>query len=205
MQLREFKIRASAVSQIMTNPRSKSESISQTCKSYLETWVKEQIYGVEKQIKSKYLTKGIDVENLSIDYYAEQYNLGFVLKNQDYFENDFMNGTPDLIHEGFIYDFKSSWDCFTFPLFDTDYDKGYWMQLQVYMHLTKVNKGKLVYTLQNTPDELVWDEPIDYSGLSSKYRIKEFEFDYDPEFIQSVEQRVLECREYINYLTNLIK
>jgi len=200
MQLKEFKIRASAVSQIMTNPRSKSELLSQTCKSYLEEWLKEQIYGVEKEIKSKYLTKGIDVEEIAIDYYAEEKELGFVLKNDQHFENSFCKGTPDLIHDGIVYDFKSSWDCFTFPLFDIEPEKEYWMQLQIYMHLTGLKKAKLVHTLQNTPDELELNEPKDYSDLSSKYRIKEFDIDYDSDFIESVRIRVKMCREYIEII-----
>lgn len=201
MKIKEFKIRASAVSQIMTNPRSKSETISQTCKSYLDQWVKEHIYSTRKSISSKYLTKGIDVEDLAIEYYAEERELGFVLKNIEHFENEFMTGTPDLLLTDSVLEFKSSWDCFTFPLFDVEPDKGYVMQSQIYMHLTGRKKAKLIYTLQNTPDELVWDDPVDYSGLASKFRIKEFDIELDPEFIKSVEIRVLECRNYINQLT----
>ena len=200
MQLKEFKIRASAVVQIMTNPQSKSETLSKTCISYLQQWVKEQIYGVNKEIKSKYLTKGIDVESIAMDYYSEVKGLGFTVPNYDHFQNDFCQGTPDMIHDGIVYDFKSSWDCFTFPLFDSVPDKGYYGQLQIYMALTGLKKAKLVYTLQNTPEELVWDEPKDYSDIPSQYRIKEFEFDYDPDFVKSVEERVLLCREYINNL-----
>jgi hypothetical protein len=196
--MNNFKIRASATKNIMTNPRSKSETLSETCKTYLEEWAKESIYGVRKNIKSKYLTKGISVEDEAIEYYSEISKLGFVLKNQDRFEDEFFTGTPDLITGDTVYDFKSSWDCFTFPLFDTEPDKGYWMQLQVYMELTGLKKAKLVYTLQNTPDELEYDEPMDYSNVPSHLRIKEFSFDYDPDFILSVKERVLECREYVN-------
>lgn len=200
MQLKEFKIRASAVSLIMTNPRSKSETLSQTCKSYLEEWVKEQIYNTRKVVKSKYLTKGTDVEYLAIEYYVDENNLGFVLLNTEHFSDEFMQGTPDLLMKDSVLEFKSSWDCFTFPLFDTEPDKSYEMQVQGYMHLTGRKKGKLIYTLQNTPDELVWDEPIDYSGIASKYRIKEFDIAYDPDFIESVKERVILCREYIKSL-----
>jgi hypothetical protein len=196
--MNNFKIRASATKNIMTNPRSKSETLSETCKTYLEEWAKESIYGVRKNIKSKYLTKGISVEDEAIEYYSEIAKLGFVLKNQDRFEDEFFTGTPDLIVGDTVYDFKSSWDCFTFPLFDTEPDKGYWMQLQVYMELTGLKKAKLVYTLQNTPDELEYDEPMDYSNVPSHLRIKEFSFDYDPDFILSAKERVLECREYVN-------
>lgn len=201
MQLNQFKIRCSAIGQIMTEPRSKSETLSQTCISYLEQWVKEQLYNTKKQVNSKYLTKGHEVEIEAIEYYAEVKNLGFVLKNQDYFENEFITGTPDLITQFTVYDFKSSWDCFTFPLFETKVDKNYEAQLQGYMNLTQLKTAKLVYTLQNTPDELQWDEPIDYSIYPDYLRIKEFEIEYDPEFIERVKNRVIECRNYIE--TNL--
>jgi hypothetical protein len=199
MEFKEFKIRCSAIGQIMTNPRSKSELLSQTTKTYCETWLKEQIYNTKKEIHSKYLTKGTDVEEIAIDYYANEKGLGFVLKNQEYFENDFMTGSPDLIHKK-LYEFKSSWDCFTFPLFESEIDKNNWEQVQGYLHLTGIKQGVLVYTLQNTPDELEWNETVDYSLISSKYRIKEYEIEYNPEFIESVEMRVIECRNYINQL-----
>jgi hypothetical protein len=54
MQLKEFKIRCSAIGQIMTNPRSNTEVLSETTKTYCQNWVKEQIYGIEKQIKAAF-------------------------------------------------------------------------------------------------------------------------------------------------------
>lgn len=121
-----------------------------------------------------------------------------MIKNLDYFQDEYFCGTPDCMHDGIVYDFKTSWDCFTFPLLDSEPDKGYWMQLQVYMHLTGCKKARLVYTLQNTPDFLTYEEPHNYDEIDLKYRIKEFEFEYDPEFIESVKERVLECRKYLN-------
>lgn len=200
MQLREFKIRCSAIGKIMTEPRAKSEKLSETCKSYLQEWVKEQIYNTKKEIKSKYLEKGIGVELDSIDYYSYCKNLGFVLKNENHFENDFMTGTPDLILPDQVVDIKSSWDCFTFPLFDNSIDKGYELQLQGYMALTGKRKATLAYVLINTPEELEWNETVDYSELSSEYRIKEYSIDYNPELIEKINQRVIECREYISNL-----
>jgi len=46
-------------------------TLPQTCVSYLQQWIKEQIYNEQKQIKSKYLTKGIEVEKDAIDYYSD--------------------------------------------------------------------------------------------------------------------------------------
>jgi hypothetical protein len=193
----EFKIRASGVSQIMTNGRSKTEVLGQTCKTFLEDWYKEQIYGFRKEIKSKYLTKGLMLEDTAIEFYSIAKEIDFMIKNLDHFSDEFMHGTPDLIHDGIVYDFKTSWDAYTFPLFETEPDKGYWMQLQVYMHLTGLKKAKLVYTLQNTPEFLTYEEPVNYDDVDLKYRVKEFEFDYDAEFIESVKERVLVCREYL--------
>ena len=66
--MKQFKIRASASGKLMTKPRLKSEVLSKTTKSYLQEWTKEQIYGVRKSIKSKYLDKGNQVEDAAIDY-----------------------------------------------------------------------------------------------------------------------------------------
>lgn len=192
-----FKCRASALGQLMTNARSKSETLSQTAKSYIEDWVKEQIYGVKKQIKSKYIQKGLALEDMAIEFYSIAKDQSFMIKNLDNFEDDFFTGTPDCFHEGVVYDFKTSWDCYTFPLFNQVPDMGYYYQLQVYMHLTGLKKAKLVYTLQDTPDFLTFEEPVSYSHVENKYRIKEFDIDYDPADIEAAKEKVLEAREFV--------
>jgi hypothetical protein len=197
--MRQFKIRPSQIHQIMTEPRTKKEILSKTAITYLETWVKETVYGLSLEFSSKYTEKGKAVENDAIKFYGFHNGWDFVVKNIETFENDFIVGTPDVLPpDGIVYDMKSSWDCFTFPLFDTEIDKKYWMQLQGYMNLTGRTKAKLVYTLQNTPEELERGIPFDYDFLPASMRIKEFSFDYDPEFIASVKERVLVCRDYIN-------
>jgi hypothetical protein len=195
-----FKCRASALGKLMTSPRSKSETLSQTTKSYLEEWVKEQIYGVKKQINSKYIQKGLALEDTAIEFYSVAENKGFMIKNLDHFEDDFFTGTPDCIFEDVIYDFKTSWDCYTFPLFDEVLDMGYYYQLQVYMHLIGLKKAKLVYTLQDTPDYLTYEEPVSYSHVENKYRIKESDINYDPQVIETAKSKIIDCREYVKEL-----
>jgi hypothetical protein len=195
-----FKCRASALGKLMTNPRSKSETLSQTTKSYLEEWVKEQIYGVKKQINSKYIQKGLALEDMAIEFYSIAKDQSFMIKNLDKFEDDFFTGTPDCMHEGIVYDFKTSWDCYTFPLFDEVPDMGYYYQLQVYMHLMGLKKAKLVYTLQDTPDYLTYEELVSYSHVENKYRIKEFDIDYDSQVIETAKAKIIECRDYVKEL-----
>jgi hypothetical protein len=196
-----FKIRASAGGKLMTEPRSKTETLSETTKTYVYEWLKEQIYGVRKNIQNKYLSKGLKLEDTAIDKSIEWLDLPFTLKNEQFFENDFFCGTPDLIVDGIVYDTKCSWDCFTFPLFDNDIPtKDYFYQLQIYMELTGLKKAKLVYVLLNTPDELTYDEKHNYDNLDKKYRIKTFDVDYDAEVIEKLQNKVLEVRKFINQL-----
>ena len=176
--------------------------LPQTVKSYCETWLKEQLYGMTYEFDSKYTSKGNDVEDLSMQYYSKQRDL-FLLKNLDTYEDDFFTGTPDNDEGDIVFDFKSSWSPFTFPLFDTEPNPDYVGQLQVYMHLLNIKKAKLVHVLTETPLHLLrpWEDPQDYSSIPADLRIKEFSFDYDPSFIEEAKLRVKLAREYIKTLT----
>jgi hypothetical protein len=196
----KFKIRASASGTLLTNPKVKTELISQSVKSYAQEWLKERIYGFKKDVKSKYLDKGLSQENKAIDKAIEWLDLPFAIKNDKFFENEFFCGTPDLILEDLIIDIKCSWDCFTFPLFEKEIPtKDYYYQLQVYMELTGIKKAKLVYILLNNIDN---DNEVNYDNLELKYRIKTFEVIYNPEVIEDLKNRVIKVREYIKSITN---
>ena len=199
--MREFKIRASASGKLAVSPRSKSEALSKTTKGYIQEWLACEIYGVRKQIKSKYLDKGNRVEDEAINYASEELGWLFATKNDEYFEDDYFCGTPDVILEDTIVDIKSSWDCFSFPLFEDKINsKDYFYQLQVYMHLTGKRKAQLCYVLMNTPSDIAYGNTEDYSNLHSKYRIKTFDIDYDPEVIHSLQEKVITSRKYIKEL-----
>lgn len=193
-----FKIRASAAGKLMTNPRSKTETLSETTKSYVYDWLKESIYKVKKQINSKYLSKGISLEDEAIDTAINLLDLPFAIKNEKFFEDDYFCGTPDLLVDGVVYDIKCSWDCFTFPLFDEEIPtKDYFYQLQVYMHLTGLKKASLVYVLLNTPKELTYETQHDYSDIDAKFKIKRFDIEYQPDVIEELKNRVNNVREFI--------
>lgn len=195
---KNFKIRASAAGQIMTNPQKKDALISKTTESYVYDWLKESIYGVRKEIKNKYLSKGLVLEDEAIEKAIEWLDLPFVLKNEQYFEDGYFCGTPDLITEDRIFDIKCSWNCFTFPLFEKEIPtKDYFYQLQVYMHLTGRKKATLVYVLLNTPEEMHWEGQHNYDSLDKQYRIKTFDVDYQPEVIEDLQNRVLKIRDFI--------
>jgi len=61
-------------------PIKDKKELSETSKTYAENWLKEAIYGVRKEIKSKYLTKGLTLEDEAIDTAINWLDLPFVLK-----------------------------------------------------------------------------------------------------------------------------
>lgn len=204
--MRTFKLRGSAAGKLMTNARAKGEVLSETSKTYIKEWLTEEIYGIRKEIRNKYIDKGNICEDEAIDKAVEWLDLPFAIKNETSFEDDYFTGTPDLITNGVVYDIKNSWDCFTFPLFEKEIPtKDYFYQLQVYMHLTGARKAVLCYLLMNTPEVITWETPHDYSGMDKKYRIKTYPVDYDAEVIATLQQRILHGREYIAQLLKNIE
>ena len=216
--MKQFKIRASQGAQILTNPRSKKELYSGTLKSYVQKWYIEQLYERKENIISKYLTKGIQNEDESIEMLSAKTG-EFMLKNERYFEDDYFTGTPDVITDEYIIDIKNSWSPFSFPLFTEEIDKAYFIQGQIYMYLTGIKKYKLVYTLTDTPFDLIerearqfaFKENIDfddallkkfikqmtYGDIDEKLKMKIFEFDYDETVIDELKSKVELCREYL--------
>ena len=198
MNFPTFKIRASAGGKLMTNPRNKTELLSETTKTYVKEWLIEHLYGIKKEIKSKYLTKGLKLEDTAIDKAIEWLDLPFAIKNESFFEDDYFCGTPDLIVNEIVYDIKCSWDAFTFPLFENEIPTNdYFYQLQIYMHLTGCKKAVLTYVLLNTPDELTYEEKHNYDNMDKKYRIKTFEINYSEEVIADLKQRVTNVRDFL--------
>ena len=220
-----FKVRCSAIGKIMTTPRSKGEVLSQTTKSYIKELVLEHKYGIRKEINSRYLDKGNMVENESIELTERVLDLDLIVKNESYFENEFICGTPDIIMGDTIIDVKSSWSAHTFPFFlDEELpNKDYYYQLQGYMALTGATKGMVVYCLINTPEEIVLDEirrtswsrhELDVTEETEAEVRQQHEFDHIPEVnrvkayhiernedvIQAIYDRVNECKIYYNRL-----
>jgi hypothetical protein len=94
--MKAFKIRCSAIGKIMTNPRTKGELLSQTAKTYIEEEVLRAKYGIIKTFSSRYTDKGNLVEDEAIDMASNALEIGFLYKNHEHFENDFLTGTPDV-------------------------------------------------------------------------------------------------------------
>ena len=220
-----MKVRCSAIGKIMTSPRSKGEVLSQTTKSYIKELVLEHKYGIRKEINSRYLDKGNMVENESIELTERVLDLDLIVKNESYFENEFICGTPDIIMGDTIIDVKSSWSAHTFPFFlDEELpNKDYYYQVQGYMALTGATKGMVVYCLINTPEEIVLDEirrtswsrheldvteeteaevrqQHEFDHIPEVNRVKAYHIERNDEVIQAIYERVNECKIYYDRL-----
>ena len=153
--------RASGNGQLMVEPRSKTETLSETTKTYLIGVMISEVYGRRKELINKFIQKGLMTEEDAITLFS-RVQKHFYTKNEDHLVNDFIKGTPDLF-EGetiqkatTIIDIKSSFDIFTF--FKSKHDpvnKDYYWQLQSYMDLTGATCGILAYCLVDTPDSII--------------------------------------------------
>ena len=220
----ELKIRASQLGRIMTSSRSKSEVLSQTAKTYVEELAKEHLFGIKKVFKSRYTDKGNEVEEQAIELTEDVLGFEFLTKNENYYQNDWIKGTPDIITTSLVIDVKSSWSGDTFPFFESELpNKDYYYQVMGYMWLTGKKNALISYCLINTPEEIVNDEirrtawgkyeiePSEetirdvmaihnFDHIPKDRRVKAFHVEYNEAVVNEMKTRIEHCRTYFNEL-----
>ncbi len=169
MEWIETLIRASSVGYLMTEPQLKTDReagvLSKTAQKHLlEVYVAEK-YGRKKDISTKQMRKGNEVEEEAIKFLCNYKWLdeNKYTKNTERYTNEFIGGTPDLIavdtNGVTIYDVKSSYDLWTFTGNMLDkIDNLYYWQMQSYMWLTGAEKSYVAFCLLNTPFGIVEQE-----------------------------------------------
>jgi hypothetical protein len=223
-----IKIRCSKLGDIMTNPRSKGEILSQTAKNYLHELYLENNYGIKKDFWSRYTDKGIQCEKDGIALANEVLGWGLPFHyieqgGQETFENEYVTGRTDICTNGLLADIKCSYDANTFPWFTDDIPNIYFYQLQGYMWLSGIEVSELVFCLVNTPELMVLDEirrenwkqnAIDedpdieeyvrakhnFDHIPKEDRVRRFLIEKDEDVIQRIKERIELCREYYNGL-----
>ena len=226
--MKELLFRCSSLGKLMTDPRTKSETLSETAKSYIQDLFKERELGIYKEFSSRYTDKGLEMEDEAIQFASEVLNWEFVVKNEVRFNNEWLTGEPDINTDNLLADIKCSWSGSTFPLFDeTLKNKDYYYQLQGYMMLTGHDTSELVYCLMNTPHQIVEDEVrrqhwklnlIDedlevrqavqemhnFDQIPNNLRVKRFIVQKDEAAQEKIKERVEIAREYYNQLLTQI-
>lgn len=191
-------------------------------KTYLQTWMKEQLYNRTKEFSNQYTAKGILCEPAAIQFVSEMMGYGLIEKNTERKENEWLTGECDLNLFGIVEDIKNSWDVFTFPLFATELpEKDYYYQLQGYMWLYGKHNAAVNYCLIDAPEEIIdqvarsvsyqagntevdfdlYEEvrvKMTFSDIPNELKLKRFEFDRNETVIQAIKERVELCRIYVS-------
>lgn len=200
--------------------RDAKPSLSAGAKAYCKKWLKFQLFGKKADLSNKYTEKGVTMEGDAIAMVCRVHGLGNVVKNEQRYENDWAEGTPDMLYSK-VGDTKCSWAIDTFPLFDGSIpDKRYEWQVQTYMWLTGLQQAEVHYCLVSTPEALIdyeankvaraagYDEVeyelyeevrtrLTYDDIPEAYRIKTYQFDRDEVMIEQIKGQVELCRNYI--------
>lgn len=163
------KFRASSWGSLMTPPKSKEAKdkgeLSETCKTELIKIYNQVKYGRRKDITTKQMGKGTQVEPESIAMYSRVVNK-YYQKNETKLQNEWFTGHPDLFlghdiyHAEEVDDIKSRWDLDTFnpKLIEDEPSTSEKLQLQVYFSLTGATSGAIVNTLVSAPPNIVESE-----------------------------------------------
>lgn len=156
--------RCSSLGYLMTDPKSKSETLSETTKTHLVDVFVSNKYKRYEETYSKFFEKGNDTEEESITT-VSLVTGKFFKKNEQHLSNEYIMGTPDL-YEGesilkaeTIHDTKSSWSVYTFMRNKSKkLDPKYYWQMHGYMTLSGAKNAYIRHCLNNTPYHLVMRE-----------------------------------------------
>lgn len=160
--MRDLLIRCSSIGKLMTEPRTKAEGVlSVGAKTHIRSLVAQEIYGVDFEISSKEMEKGILVEPDGIALLNRVRGLN-LSKNTERKTNEWISGEADLFNapgrRG--HDLKCPWSVATFPICTVDCeDKLYEWQMRGYMMLWDADEWDVNYALISTPEQLIRYEP----------------------------------------------
>lgn len=202
-----LKIRASSLGKVMTDPKKKSDVLSQGAKTYITQLAKEFVYNYQQDIDSKYTKKGLIVEDDSIALLNDVMFTSYS-KNTERKENEWLTGECDIDTGKKIIDIKSSWSIDTFPATSEDgVNKDYEWQGRAYMMLWDRDYFENAYCLVNTPDELIGfeQEALHYvDDIDPLLRVTITAYERDKTLEEKIMQRVDDCQKYFNEVIDRI-
>lgn len=199
-----IKIRCSAIGKIMAEPKSKTDGIlSVGAKTYIRELAAQEIFGVDFEISSKHMEKGILVEQDGIDLlnFVRGLNLK---KNTERRSDEYITGECDLFDEAAMrgHDLKCSWSLATFPICEADCkDSAYEWQMRGYMRLWAADEWEVNYAMVDTPEELIRHEPAQMhivSHIPEHMRLTSWVIKRDLEKEDRMVEKVIAAREYLS-------
>lgn len=215
-------IHCSSLADIVTEPKLKVDkeagNLSETAKSeVLRIWIANS-YGKTKEYSTKYTEKGNTCEEAAITMFSRWSGIP-CFKNEQFYKNKYLIGTPDILEDDVLADVKSNWDLLTF--YKTK-QEDYEPQVQGYMDVTGIHTAYRCDCLINCPEPILQQEvyrqqqknPLDdpakvekrvrenltFDNVPFAKRMKVFEFTYDPAFIEKAYKKIEAARKYYDGL-----
>lgn len=188
----------------MTEPKSKSEGpLSVGARTYIRSLTAQEIFGVEFEISSKAIEKGLECEEESIGLLNRVMGTS-LSKNTERRTSEFLTGECDLFdtpaRRG--YDLKTSWSLATFPIVEADcVDKLYEWQMRGYMALWDADDWVVAYGMVNTPERLIGFEPLALhvvDHLPPEHRLTTWKVTRDAAIERAIEEKVRHARAYMH-------
>ncbi len=194
----------------MTSSRTKGEVLSQTAKSYIIQLAKENFYGYRTELTNKYILKGLEQEQDSIDL-LNAVRFEKYVKNEERASNEYLTGCCDIITEDLILDLKTSWSLDTFPA--TSYElkdlSEYEWQGRAYMYLYDRPTFELCYVMVSThPEFLSLYDPMDMhevDHIDPAKRITSIRFERDKELEIRMEEKLLAASLFYEQVYNQLQ
>lgn len=197
-----IRFRCSSIGKLMTAPKSKAEGpLSVGAKTYIRQLAAQEILGIDFEVSSKAMEKGIVCEQESINLLNSVRGLSLV-KNTERKTNDYLTGECDLFDASKKrgHDIKTSWSAATFPILSIDCeDKLYEWQMRGYMMLWDADEWEVNYCLVDTPETLIGFEPMQMhvvSHIPDKMRVTTWKIQRDKEKEAEIIEKVKAAREY---------
>ena len=201
--MRELLIRCSSLGKIMTDPKTTKEGpLSVGAKTYIRELAAQEIFGIDFEVSSKPMEKGIECEDDAIQLLNRVRGMNLA-KNTERRSSEFLTGECDLFDDlsNRGHDIKCSWSAATFPLLVDDCkDKIYEWQMRGYMMLWDADEWEVNYCLVDTPEHLVLYEPMQMhfvSHIPEHMRVTSWVVKRDKDLEQKIQDRVIHAREYM--------
>ena len=196
----------SSLGKLMTTPKSKTENLSQGAKTYIRQVAKQDFFGYRVELDNKYINKGKDQEQDSIDL-LNAVRFTNYKKNDVRIEDEYMTGECDILVDDRIIDVKTSWNLETWPATPGEaHDNDYEWQGRAYLMLYERNIFELVFCMVTTKDEFLnqWEQ-IDLhrvDHIAPEKRITSVIYERDLEKEELIREKLIFANEYYSQYIN---
>ena len=196
----------SSLGKLMTTPKSKGENLSQGAKTYIRQVAKQDYFGYRVELDNKYINKGKDQEQDSIDL-LNSVRFTNYKKNEVRIADGYLTGECDILAEDRVIDIKTSWNLETWPATPGEaHDNDYEWQGRAYLMLYDREIFELVFCMVTTKDEFLnqWEQ-IDLhrvDHIAPEKRITSVIYERDLEKEQLIREKLIFANEYYSQYIN---